>query len=99
VSPAMHEIVQGARTRMPSMVSDVSAMLVARTTLRAPGGVGSKIFACTFQHDPASEKRWALWKSSVLLSGDAGPDAAPDAEGWLLHLPADPTAGLRRWAR
>tara|TARA_B110001452_G_scaffold210779_1_gene181208 strand:+ start:1589 stop:1696 length:108 start_codon:yes stop_codon:yes gene_type:complete len=28
------------------MVIDVSAMLVASTTLRAPGGVGSKIFAC-----------------------------------------------------
>lgn len=31
---------------MLSMVSDVSAMLVARTTLRAPGGVGMNIFAC-----------------------------------------------------
>mmetsp|Transcript_10773 Transcript_10773/g.44578 ORF Transcript_10773/g.44578 Transcript_10773/m.44578 type:complete len:205 (-) Transcript_10773:1826-2440(-) len=31
---------------MPSMVSDVSAMLVASTILRAFSGVGSKIFAC-----------------------------------------------------
>jgi hypothetical protein len=30
----------------PSMVMDVSAMLVANTTFRAPSGVGSKIFAC-----------------------------------------------------
>jgi hypothetical protein len=29
----------------PSMVIDVSAMLVANTTLRAPSGVGSKILA------------------------------------------------------
>ena len=33
-------------TLMPSMVRLVSAMLVAMTTLRAPGGVGSKILAC-----------------------------------------------------
>jgi len=32
---------------MPSMVNDVSAMLVASTTLRAPGGVFSKILACS----------------------------------------------------
>lgn len=31
---------------MPSIVSDVSAMFVARMTLRPSGGVGSKIFAC-----------------------------------------------------
>ncbi len=31
---------------MPSIVSDVSAMLVARTTFLAPGGVGSKMRAC-----------------------------------------------------
>jgi hypothetical protein len=31
---------------MPSMVSDVSAMLVASTTLRAPAGVGSKMRDC-----------------------------------------------------
>jgi hypothetical protein len=36
----------GSRTRMPSMVSDVSAMFVAMTIFRAPGGVVSKIFAC-----------------------------------------------------
>jgi len=35
---------------MPSMVREVSAMLVASTTLRAPGGVGSKILACTFEN-------------------------------------------------
>ena len=28
------------------MVSDVSAMFVAKTILRAPGGVGMKILAC-----------------------------------------------------
>lgn len=33
--------------RMPSMVRLVSAMLVASTTLRAPGGVGSKMRACS----------------------------------------------------
>ena len=38
------------RTRMPSMVRLVSAMLVAMTTLRAPGGVGSKILACQPPH-------------------------------------------------
>ena len=32
--------------QMPSMVSDVSAMFVPMTTLRASGGVGSKILAC-----------------------------------------------------
>ena len=31
---------------MPSMVIDVSAMFVAMTTLRAPGGAGSKILVC-----------------------------------------------------
>lgn len=31
---------------MPSIVREVSAMLVAMTTFRAPGGVGSKILAC-----------------------------------------------------
>ena len=31
---------------MPSMVRLVSAMLVAITILRAPGGVGSKMRAC-----------------------------------------------------
>jgi hypothetical protein len=31
--------------RMPSIVREVSAMLVASTTLRAPGGVGSKMRA------------------------------------------------------
>mmetsp|Transcript_15676 Transcript_15676/g.59484 ORF Transcript_15676/g.59484 Transcript_15676/m.59484 type:complete len:308 (-) Transcript_15676:713-1636(-) len=31
---------------IPSMVSDVSAMLVEKMTLRAPSGVGSKIRAC-----------------------------------------------------
>ena len=30
----------------PSIVIDVSAMFVARTTFRAPSGVGSKILAC-----------------------------------------------------
>ena len=30
----------------PSMVIDVSAMFVARTTFLAPSGVGSKILAC-----------------------------------------------------
>src|ERR1700722_10339633 len=30
----------------PSMVIDVSAIFVARTTFLAPGGVGSKILAC-----------------------------------------------------
>ena len=30
----------------PSIVMDVSAIFVASTTLRAPSGVGSKIFAC-----------------------------------------------------
>jgi hypothetical protein len=38
----------GSTTKvMPSMVSDVSAMLVASTTLRAPSGVGSKMRACS----------------------------------------------------
>lgn len=32
---------------MPSIVREVSAMLVASTILRAPGGVTSKIFDCT----------------------------------------------------
>ena len=32
---------------IPSMVNEVSAMLVARTTFRAFGGVGSKIFCCS----------------------------------------------------
>jgi hypothetical protein len=29
------------------MVSDASAMLVATTTLRVPGGAGSKILVCS----------------------------------------------------
>ncbi len=36
---------------MPSMVREVSAMLVASTTLRAPGGVTSKILDCTASHN------------------------------------------------
>ena len=32
--------------QIPSIVSDVSAMFVPSTTLRAPGGVFSKILAC-----------------------------------------------------
>jgi hypothetical protein len=31
---------------MPSMVRDASAMLVAMTHLRAPGGAGSKMRVC-----------------------------------------------------
>ena len=40
---------------MPSIVRLVSAMFVAMTTLRAPGGVFSKIFACT-QFTPFSRE-------------------------------------------
>ena len=32
---------------MPGMVSEVSATLVARITLRAPGGAGAKTRACS----------------------------------------------------
>lgn len=35
---------------IPSIVNDVSAMLVAITTLRAPGGVGSNILDCISVH-------------------------------------------------
>jgi hypothetical protein len=37
---------------MPSMVIDVSAMLVATTTLRVPGGVGAKTRICSSAGSP-----------------------------------------------
>ena len=43
---------QAAITLMPSIVREVSAMLVASTIFRAPGGVTSKIFDCTAAAKP-----------------------------------------------
>eukprot|EP00983_Pelagomonas_calceolata_P129924 1161646-Pelagomonas_calceolata.AAC.7 len=50
---------------MPSIVREVSAMLVASTTLRAPGGVGSKILAC---EQSSRNNTWITVKTDCMHS-------------------------------
>ena len=51
------------------MVIDVLAMLVAGTTLRAPGGVGSKILACRDRSLGRLPKPWILVPKLQRLEG------------------------------
>jgi hypothetical protein len=79
---------------MPSIVRDVSAMLVASTTFLAPGGVGSKILACAQSRTGISIRvlQWQTLIRREYHSADAR------ATSWQ-HAPAAPTVGLRRWGR
>ena len=53
---------------MPSMVSDVSAMLVAMTTFLEPGGAGSKILVCISEGS-------AEYTGRMMSSGTSEPSA------------------------